>query len=59
MDDETIEVETITIACDGGGGPLGHPNVFLHLDDQTHDVVCPYCSKRFQSKEGATIAAGH
>lgn len=59
MDDETIEVETTTIACDGGGGPLGHPNVFLHLDDQTHDVVCPYCSKRFQLKEGATIAAGH
>jgi uncharacterized Zn-finger protein len=59
MDDETIEVETMTIACDGGGGPLGHPNVFLHLDDQTHDIACPYCSKRFQLKEGATIAAGH
>ena len=59
MDDETIEVETMTIACDGGGGPLVHPNVFLHLDDQTHDIACPYCSKRFQLKEGATIAAGH
>ncbi len=59
MDEETIEVETMTVACDGGSGPLGHPNVYLHLDDQSHDVVCPYCSKRFQLKEGATVAAGH
>ena len=28
MDDETIEVETMTVACDGGSGALGHPNVY-------------------------------
>ena len=59
MDEETMEVETMTISCDGGGGPLGHPNVYLHLDDQTHEAVCPYCSKRFKLREGADIAAGH
>ncbi len=59
MDEETIEVETMTVSCDGGSEPHGHPNVYLHLDDQSHDVVCPYCSKRFQLKEGATVAAGH
>ncbi|MGJ3260473.1 MAG: zinc-finger domain-containing protein [Rhodospirillales bacterium] len=57
MDDETTEVETMTVACDGGS--LGHPNVYLHLDDETLDVVCPYCSKRFVLKEGADVAAGH
>lgn len=59
MDDEAIEVEAMTVACDGGNGPLGHPNVYLHLDEDALDVVCPYCSKRFVLKEGADIAAGH
>ncbi len=59
MDDEIIEVETLTVACDGGNGPLGHPNVYLHLDDVRHDVVCPYCSRHFVLKEGADVAAGH
>ncbi len=59
MDDDTIEVETMTVACDGGNGPLGHPNVYLYLDDDTLAAVCPYCSKRFVLKEGADVAAGH
>lgn len=59
MEDEIVEVETMTVACDGGSGPLGHPNVYLHLDEHTHDAVCPYCSKRFVLKEGADVAAGH
>jgi len=59
MDDETIEVETMTIACDGGGGPLDHPKVHLHLEEETLDVGCHYCSLRFKLKEGANVAAGH
>nr|XP_009238840.2 NADH dehydrogenase [ubiquinone] iron-sulfur protein 6, mitochondrial isoform X2 [Pongo abelii] len=26
------EVETRVIACDGGGGALGHPKVYINLD---------------------------
>lgn len=59
MDAETIDVETMTVACDGSGGALGHPNVYLHLDEHTHDVTCPYCSRRFKLREGAKVAAGH
>jgi len=59
MEEEVVEVETMTVACDGGDGPLGHPNVYLHLDEETLDAVCPYCSKRFVLKEGANAAAGH
>ncbi|MDA8637489.1 zinc-finger domain-containing protein [Rhodospirillales bacterium] len=58
MDDEVIEVETMTIACDGGG-ELGHPNVYLHIDEDSHDIVCPYCSRKFVLKEGADVSAGH
>lgn len=59
MDEEIFEVEKMTVACDGGDGPLGHPNVYLHLDDHTLDAVCPYCSARFVLKPGVKVAAGH
>ncbi len=54
---ETQVVETPTVACDGGTGPLGHPRVFLHFGDQ-REVVCPYCSRTYQLAEGAK-AHGH
>ena len=43
---EQIEVNQTSVACDGGGGPLGHPRVFLHMGDD-HSVTCPYCSRRY------------
>ena len=34
------------VACDGGGGPLGHPKVYINLEDgETH--VCIYCGLRY------------
>ncbi|MFA7431796.1 MAG: zinc-finger domain-containing protein [Rhodospirillaceae bacterium] len=55
---ESIEVESIDVACDGGEGAMGHPRVWLHIEHQTHDVVCPYCSRRYVLKEGAHVG-GH
>ena len=43
---ETILVNTRTVACNGGGGPLGHPRVFLNLGPK-HQVECPYCSRLY------------
>jgi uncharacterized Zn-finger protein len=34
------------VACDGGGGQLGHPRVFLAIDE-TNQVACPYCGQIF------------
>jgi uncharacterized Zn-finger protein len=31
--------------------------VFLHMED--HQVVCPYCSRRYVLNEGAQTAGGH
>ena len=45
-------------ACDGGGGPLGHPNVYLKIGD-TGEVVCPYCSAQFILSDDAEEVAGH
>ena len=50
---ETITVDTDRVACDGGGGALGHPKVFLEMGDENF-VECPYCDKRFVLKAGAT-----
>ena len=57
--EEIIEVETASVACDGGDGAAGHPRVFLKLDaDNGYEVVCPYCSKTYRLKEGVALS-GH
>ena len=50
---ETIYVDTAVVACNGGGGPLGHPKVYLNLGPD-RQVECPYCSRLFihKSKRG-------
>ena len=34
------------VACDGGEGALGHPRVYLRMDE-TGRVECPYCDRLF------------
>ena len=48
---ETSRVSTPRVACDGasdipGGAALGHPRVYLEIDD-TGFVDCGYCDRRF------------
>lgn len=48
MSYEVIEINTLQVACDGGGGALGHPRVFLHVDPDKGDrVTCGYCSRTY------------
>jgi uncharacterized Zn-finger protein len=49
---ETFEVGTRSVSCDGGGGPLGHPKVYLQIGEEGF-VECPYCDRRFVLKPGA------
>jgi uncharacterized Zn-finger protein len=53
---EIIEVDSPTVACDGGGGALGHPKVYLNMGDADF-VECPYCDRRFVRRIGARAAA--
>ncbi len=55
---ETIEVTSREIACDGGGGALGHPRVFLNMGEKT-EIDCPYCGRRFVLAADAPAATGH
>lgn len=52
---ETIEVEETVVACDGGGGALGHPRVYLNLGADNM-VECPYCDRQFVFREGVNPA---
>ncbi len=55
---ETVEVDSPQVSCDGGGGALGHPRVFLNMGEKK-EVDCPYCGRRFVLKKGAKAAAAH
>jgi NADH dehydrogenase (ubiquinone) Fe-S protein 6 len=53
---ETTFVTTTRVSCDGasdipGGAALGHPRVWLEIDERG-DVDCGYCDKRFVLKGG-------
>jgi len=54
---EDIKVDSKTVACDGGVGQLGHPRVFLAIDE-TNQVACPYCGQVFVLTT-AKIETGH
>ncbi len=43
---ETIETDDSVVACNGGGGPLGHPRVYLNLGPAGR-IECPYCSRLY------------
>ena len=48
---EVIRVTSKRVVCDGGGGALGHPRVYMEMgaDDQ---VECGYCDRRFALATG-------
>ncbi len=55
---EVITVADSVVACDGGGGPLGHPRVYLNIT--TSGVIdCPYCGRRYLLQAGAAGGGHH
>jgi uncharacterized Zn-finger protein len=43
---ETIATNEMVVACNGGGGALGHPRVYLNLAPHGR-AECPYCSRLY------------
>lgn len=54
---ETILVHERVVACDGGGGPLGHPRVYLKIEGS--EITCPYCSRHYRLAGDARPGAEH
>ena len=44
--ENVIVTNQLRVACNGGGGTLGHPQIFLTLGNDGR-VTCPYCSRGF------------
>lgn len=53
---EIYQVETTVVGCDGGGGALGHPLVYLNMEKRGA-VDCPYCGRKYVLTAGAKAAA--
>ena len=43
---EVVPVRSRRVACDGVGGALGHPRVWLEMGEADF-VECGYCDRRF------------
>ena len=56
---ETIEVDQETVACDGNGGALGHPRVYLTLDADGDGVAEKVSYNGFQLVDGEVAARRH
>lgn len=48
---EEIVVTRTRVACDGGGGALGHPLVYMDMGEDGA-VECGYCDRRFVLARG-------
>ncbi|XP_033095704.1 NADH dehydrogenase [ubiquinone] iron-sulfur protein 6, mitochondrial-like [Anneissia japonica] len=48
-DEPPTEVDARHVWCNGGGGPLGHPKVYINLDPEGPHS-CGYCGLRFVKK---------
>jgi len=52
---EVIRVSSLSVACDGSGEvtpELGHPRVYLRIEEDTGFVECGYCDRRFVLEGG-------
>ncbi|HVF37304.1 MAG TPA: zinc-finger domain-containing protein [Sphingomicrobium sp.] len=52
---EVFRTKHSHVHCDGSGqveASLGHPRVYLRIDDETGFVECGYCDRRFVLEGG-------
>ena len=57
---EVIRVSSLSVACDGSGEvtpELGHPRVYLRIEEDTGFVECGYCDRRFVLEGGPADTA--
>ena len=55
---ETVFVDSPIVACDGGGGALGHPRVYLNMEGKGA-IDCPYCGRHYVLEGDAHGGHGH
>ena len=51
-DDMVVMTNAARVSCNGGGGALGHPQIWLNMGAD-NSVTCPYCSRQFIKQDDA------
>merc|ERR1712189_74945 len=49
-EEPVTDIEARVVSCDGGGGALGHPKVYINLEKDTKVGTCGYCGLQFKQK---------
>ncbi|XP_068189305.1 NADH dehydrogenase [ubiquinone] iron-sulfur protein 6, mitochondrial [Antennarius striatus] len=49
-EEPVTDIEARVVSCDGGGGALGHPKIYINLDKDTKVGTCGYCGLQFKQK---------
>ncbi|XP_034456315.1 NADH dehydrogenase [ubiquinone] iron-sulfur protein 6, mitochondrial [Hippoglossus hippoglossus] len=49
-EEPVTDIQARIVSCDGGGGALGHPKVYINLDKDTKVGTCGYCGLQFKQK---------
>jgi uncharacterized Zn-finger protein len=44
----TEKTTSTSVSCDGQDPELGHPKVYLEIDQEIGKITCPYCGKVFK-----------
>ena len=56
--EDVVIVQSRRVMCEGSGGALGHPKVWLDMGQET-SVRCKYCDRIFKLDPSATSNIGH
>jgi len=55
---DVVIVQTTRVMCEGSGGALGHPRVYLDMG-MAQSVTCKYCDRVFKLDPNASHSAAH
>lgn len=45
--DEIEKTKSSSVVCMGKEYPFDHPKVYLEINLEDKEILCPYCSKKF------------
>jgi len=56
--DDVVIVQSTRVMCEGSGGALGHPRIFMDMGAET-SVRCKYCDRVFVLDPNAASVGHH
>ena len=56
--DDIVMVTSTRVMCEGSGGALGHPRIYLDMGGET-SVRCKYCDRLFKLDANAVQGDHH